>query len=154
MSLIIAGTGHRPNQCEQEYVVRSKARTKLRYSKAETFISGMAPGFDLWAADEALDLGINVIAVRPWATHEAGSEFEELYLKVSNLATKVVNVSDSDHYTGPQMYHARNEWMVDNATHVMSYMHPECKTGGTYACVQYAKKKGKPVANIYNDPPF
>lgn len=153
--MIIAVTGHRPSACEAEYIVRSKLRTKMKYAKnIESVIVGMAPGTDLWAADEALDLGINVIAARPWATHEAGSKFEELYSKVTNLATKVVNVSDSDHYTGPQMYYARNEWMVDNATHVMSYMHPECKTGGTYACVQYAKKKGKPVANIYNDPPF
>ena len=154
MTLVVAGTGHRPDKCEKEYIVRSKARTKLRYSKIETFISGMSPGFDLWAADEALDLGIKVIAARPWATHSAGKEFEELYLRVSNLAIKSVNVSDVDHYTGPQLYHARNEWMVDNATHVMAYLDPATTSGGTLACVKYAKKKGKPVANIWADPPF
>ena len=154
MGIVVAGTGHRPNQCEKEYVVRSKAGTKLRYSKAETFICGMAAGFDLWAAYEALNLGIDVIAARPWATHDAGKEFEELYNKVLNSASKVVVVNPSTQYPGPSVYHQRNQWMVDNATHVMAYLNPEVTTGGTFACVKYAKKEGKPVANIWADPPF
>ena len=154
MALIVAGTGHRPEQCEKEYVVRSKARTKLRYSKAETFICGMAAGFDLWAADEALDLGIKVIAARPWAGHSARVEDKELYEKVLRHAAQVEYIDNSKDYPGPGVYHARNQWMVDNATHVMAYLNPEATSGGTFQCVKYAKKKGKPVANIWADPPF
>jgi len=156
--MIVAGTGHRPEDAEDESVVRTKARVKLQYpgktgKKVETFICGMAAGFDLWAADEARKLGLKVIAARPWTTHTARKEDEELYQTIMDYASKIVVVTEADEYPGPWVYHKRNEWMVDNAEAVMAYW-SGVEKGGTFACVNYAKKVKKPIANIYNDPPF
>lgn len=153
--MIVAGTGHRPEQCEDEGVVRLKASIKLRDTEGvETFISGMAAGFDLWAADEAIDLGIPVIAARPWAGHKPRNGDEELYQKVLDNAIEIVDVMDAERYPGPQVYDLRNQWMVDNATHLMAYW-SGVEKGGTWNCVQYARDQDHiKIANIYWDPPF
>lgn len=157
--MIVAGTGHRPEDCEPESWVRTKARVKLQYptkqnQQVTTFITGMAAGFDLWAADEARKLGIEVIAAVPWKTHKASipKEFHELYDEILEYATKVHYLSDSTTFPGKYIYHKRNEWMVDNADAVMAYWNGK-ESGGTYACVKYADGK-KPIANTYYDPPF
>src|SRR6478735_7918700 len=155
--MIVAGTGHRPEDCEPEAWVRTKARVKLQYptkqgKKVSTFICGMAAGFDLWAADEARKLDIEVWAARPWAGHSPRLEDKILYETILAHATKIVCVDASDIYAGPHVYHKRNEWMVDNADAVMAYWNGK-ESGGTYACKRYAEKVGKPIANIYYDPP-
>ena len=149
----MAGTGHRPEDCEDEVIVRTKARTKLRYSGATVFICGMAAGLDLWAADEARLLGIEVWAAKPWAGHTPRKGDEQLYATIIEHASKVVNVVESDEFPGAWCYHKRNEWMVDHADVVMAYWNGK-ESGGTFACRNYAKKVEKPVANIYFDPPF
>lgn len=151
---IVAGTGHRSEDCEPEDIVRLKIRTKLRYTDGiETVISGMANGYDLWLADEALKLGLEVWAARPWAGHQPRKEDRELYDRIIAGASRVVNVDESEDYKGPWQYHKRNEWMVDHADAVMAYWNGKEK-GGTYACRNYAKKVGKPVANIIEAAPF
>lgn len=151
--MIVAVTGHRPQDCEAETIVRQKFRTALRYSGADVVISGMAAGVDLWAGDEADGLGIPIWCAKPWAGHTARKEDEELYRKLIARAEKVVNVTPFDDYPGPWVYHKRNEWMVDNATHVLAYWNGK-ESGGTYACRQYAKKVEKPIRNIYTAAPF
>lgn len=147
--LIIAGTGHRPEDTEGEFIVREKVRSALLERRAGVFISGMAAGYDLWSADEARLLGLEVWAARPWAGHKPRNEDTELYDTIIEYASRVVNVTDSEEYTGPWVYHKRNEWMIDHATHVLAYLNPEKNRGGTFACVAYAKKMGVPVRNIY-----
>jgi uncharacterized phage-like protein YoqJ len=126
----------------------------LRYANPDVFITGMAAGLDLWAADEAHNLGITTWAAIPWRGHVPRAEDVELYAKIRDVSDRVIYVTDVDDYPGPWVYHNRNEWMVDNATHVMAYLNPAKTTGGTYACCQYAKNVGKPIANIYGDAPF
>lgn len=154
-TLIVAGTGHRPEDCiHSETEVRIMARNKLRSSGATHFICGMASGFDLWAGYEAMLLGIEVWAAKPWAGHTPRAEDRELYASILEYASKVVNVDESETYKGPWVYQKRNEWMVDNADVVMAYWNPEKQKGGTFNCVEYARKKKKPIANIIGDPPF
>jgi uncharacterized phage-like protein YoqJ len=156
--VIIAGTGHRPEDIEEdEGVVRLKARTKLRYpnklgKSATTFICGLSSGFDLWAGDEARLLGLELIAARPWAGHEPRKADRELYDTLIAYASRVVNVDESPDYPGVWVYQKRNEWMVDSADAVMAYWSGKEK-GGTWNCVKYARGK-KPLTNIYHDPPF
>jgi uncharacterized phage-like protein YoqJ len=151
--MIVAGTGHRPEDCESEADVRIKSRVKLQYNdKITTFICGMAAGFDLWAADEARLLGLEVIAAKPWAGHKPRMEDAELYDRIVNYASRVVAVNESENYPGIWVYQKRNEWMVDNADAVMAYWSGK-EHGGTWNCIKYARGK-KPIANIYFDPPF
>lgn len=151
--MIIALTGHRSDKCEPESIVRQKVRTALRYSGAKTVISGMANGLDLWGADEALGLHIPVWCARPWRGHKARKGDEELYERILSNAEKIIDVTDYDRYPGSWVYPKRNEWMVDNATHVLAYMDPCTSGGGTFHCVNYARGK-KPIRNIYLAAPF
>lgn len=152
--MIIAVTGHRPEDIrELERDVRGKFRTTFSEAAPETVIVGMASGVDLWAGAEALLLGIEVIAAKPWAGHAPRAEDAELYATICDGAREVVEVDDSSKYPGPWVYHKRNEWMVDHATHILAYWSGK-ETGGTAACLRYANKVGKPVRNIYDLPPF
>jgi uncharacterized phage-like protein YoqJ len=146
--MILAVTGHRPQDCEDEETVRRKLRNNLDPIGTSVLICGMAAGVDLWAADEARLLGIEVWAAKPWTTHGPSRGDEELYATIIDYASKVVNVTESDTYPGPWCYHKRNEWMVDHATNVLTYWSGK-QSGGTYACLNYAKKKEVPVRNVY-----
>lgn len=151
--LIVAGTGHRPEDSEPESWVRTKARVKLQYTPGvTTFICGMASGFDLWAGDEARLLGLDVWAAKPWAGHKPRRGDEELYERIIAHASRVVSVVDQEEFPGNWCYQTRNKWMVDNAGVVMAYWSGK-EVGGTWNCVKYARGK-KPLANIYYDPPF
>jgi hypothetical protein len=151
--MIIAGTGHRPEDAEDEAIVRQKARTALQYSGASVFICGMAAGFDLWAGDEARQLGIEIWAAKPWTGHTWRKRDAEQYALLIASASRVVNVVEQEKYPGVWVYHNRDKWMVDNATHILAYLNPAAKSGGTYGTVQYARGK-KPIRNIYEAPPF
>lgn len=148
--LIIAGTGHRPEKSEGELVVRNKIATSLLTSGADVVICGMASGYDLWLGDEALSQGIEVWAAKPWSGHVPRVSDKELYRRVEDEASLVVNVIESDKYPGHWVYQKRNEWMVDNATHILSYFDGGEK-GGTWNCIKYARKVNKPIRNIYGD---
>ncbi len=149
----VAGTGHRSENCEDESIVRTKIRVKLQYTAGiTTVVTGMANGYDLWLGDEALLLGIEVIAARPWAGHQPRKEDRELYDRIIAAASRVVNVNESQKYPGAWCYQKRNEWMVDHADAVMAYW-DGTEDGGTWNCIEYARGK-KPIANIYYDPPF
>lgn len=149
--MIIAVTGHRSEDCEDETTVRRKLREGLAHAAFRddvVVICGMANGVDLWAADEAIGLGYEVWAAKPWAGHGPRQSDRELYAKVIEAASRVVNVTEQDEYPGPWAYHKRNEWMVDNATHVLTYWSGK-ESGGTYACLNYARKQNKPIRNVY-----
>lgn len=146
--MIIAVTGHRSEDCESEGIVRERLRASFIDAQPTSVIVGMANGVDLWAGAEAINLGISVVAARPWATHTPRNDDVELYAFVINGASRVVCVDEAESYVGPWLYHKRNEWMVDNATHILAYWSGK-KSGGTYACLRYAMKQEKPIRNIY-----
>ena len=154
IKMIVCGTGHRPEDSEDEGIVRLKARVKLQNTPAvKTFITGMASGFDLWAGDEARLRGLGIICAVPWRTHKPRVDDQELYDVLLDAAEKVVYVTDVSEYPGPWVYQKRNEWMVDNSDAVMAYWSGK-ETGGTWNCIKYARKKNAKIANIYHDPPF
>jgi len=144
--MIVAGTGHRPEKCD-ESDVRKKVEHVFKTAPVGVFISGVAAGYDLWAADVALDLGVELWVARPWKGHQPRLADAALYAKVIAGASKVFNVSEELEYPGPWIYQKRNEFMVDNATHVLAYW--DGTRGGTYNCVKYAEKKLVPIRNIY-----
>lgn len=146
--MIIAGTGHRVEDCEDEVTVRTKIREALRALQPDVVITGMAAGYDLWLGAEARDLGIEIWCAKPWATHGPRKEDEELYHSLISTASLVHNVDSAKTYPGPWVYHKRNEWMVDHCDLLLAYWSGKEK-GGTYACVKYAEKVGREMENIY-----
>ena len=150
--MIVALTGHRPEDCLQgEATVRRFARQTFEdVPEIKTVITGMAAGWDLWAADEARKMGLEVWAARPWAGHSPRKADEVLYWSLLKYATKVVNVNDSIEYPGAWCYQKRNEWMVDNGERVLAYWSGKEK-GGTWNCIKYTRKVKKRIRNVYGD---
>lgn len=144
--MIIALTGHRTDKIADERRVRETVRRMLREAQPRAVVCGMANGFDLFAGHEAINLGLHVWAAKPWQTHKPRKGDEHLYGSIEMFAERVVVVTDVDKYPGPWVYQKRNEWMVDNATHVLAYW--DGSAGGTANCVRYARGK-KPIRNIY-----
>jgi hypothetical protein len=146
--VIIAGTGHRPEDCGySETHIRQKIRSTLQNESVDTIICGMAAGYDLWLGDEAVNLGIEVWAAKPWASHGPRLGDENLYARVLSGASRVVNVDGALIYPGPKCYHDRNHWMVDNATHLLAWWSGK-EAGGTFACWKYAENN-IPRRNLY-----
>ena len=150
--MIIAVTGHRSEDCgADEPTVRARLREALASVPAgeeRILVCGMANGVDLWAGAEALALGYEVWAAKPWAGHQPRRADRELYASIVEAASRVVSVVEQNQYPGAWAYQKRNEWMVDHATHVLAYWSGKEK-GGTYNCVKYARKVGKPIRNVY-----
>lgn len=149
--IVLAGTGHRPEDCEHEDVIRDRIRQALLELAPDEVITGMAAGFDLYLGGEAIDMGIPTTAARPWAghTHRRGDESE--YARIIEGASRVVNVVNQVPYPGVYVYHKRDKWMIDNCTHVLAYLNPLATKGGTYGTVQYALKQQRPIRYIYGN---
>jgi hypothetical protein len=147
--IVLAGTGHRPEDCEDEDEIRTKIRNALLELSPDEVITGMAAGFDLYLGLEAIELGFPTTAARPWAGHAPRRSDVAEYARVIEGASKVVNCVAQVPYPGVWVYHNRDKWMIDHCTHVLSYLNPLATKGGTYGTVQYALKKQRPIRNIY-----
>lgn len=143
----MAITGHRPESLNDPTWVKAALRDGLMQTGATLVIQGMASGVDLWSAVVAWHLDIPYIAVKPWAGHSPRQADEYIYEWVERHAKNVVEVSPQQKYPGAWAYHARNEYMVDNADALLAVWNGK-KSGGTAACVNYAHKIGKPVFQI------
>lgn len=148
----IALTGHRSEDCRSEADVRARVSNALRLlpdgPEKHVVICGMANGYDLWAGTEALRLGCEVWAAKPWAGHKPRKSDVELYAEVIEGASRIHDCDPAEDYPGVWVYQRRNEWMVDNATHLLAYYNGSPK-GGTRNCWVYAKKK-LPVERMIN----
>jgi hypothetical protein len=147
--MILFGTGHRPEDIqESEDEVRAKIRIALLELAPSTVISGMASGFDLWFGNEALDLGIETWAAKPWAGHTPRRGDESEYARIIEDASRVISVTKIVPYPGPWVYPVRNHWMVDNGNYGLAYWNGK-ESGGTYECLKYAQTKLRQVTNCY-----
>ena len=136
--MILAITGHR--DISAPIALQHQLR-KVYFSLMPTrILQGMAIGADQIAARAALDLGIPYVAVRPWAGHTAGED----YTYILSKAADVVVLDTGSSYKGPWQHHNRNRYLVDSSDHLLAIWVGR-KSGGTYACIQYANKKMRPV---------
>ena len=147
-------TGHRfENDLNQEDAIRpllDKAIDKVIDAGYVVFISGMAVGTDVWAAEiiaskKKSNKDIKLICALPHPGFEKKrSEVEKLrYEKIINYADDVVEVSE--HYFR-SCYQKRNTWMVDNSSLMIAAFNGE--KGGTKNTIDYARRKGKKIDNI------
>lgn len=152
----IAITGHRLKDVkEPETHARTKLAVKMRYAEnVEEVIVGMCDGIDLWAADEARNLGYKVTAVVPYKGFRNRIETPELYDSVLEYASEVVVLNDAIEPPGPNCFHVRNRYMVDRADVLLAYCELGRQSGGTVATIKYAIEKDIPVANVINNAPY
>jgi uncharacterized phage-like protein YoqJ len=161
-TVTVAFTGYRPPKIRRtlgegdiEAAVRFAAReaiVRLYGDGYRIFLSGMAEGFDLWAAHEALLLReggecpeLSLTAVVPFTGQERRFEHgqAELYRRALEGADRVVVLSPD--YTR-DCYARRNDWLVDNAALVACWF--DGQRGGTQYTVRRARKAGVPVVNL------
>ena len=116
----------------------------------QTFLCGMAKGFDLLCADILLDIreqrkeyrNISLIAVLPHANHGFADSWGELHRVVKQCANQIVIISPE--YTS-SCYYQRNRYMIDNSSHLICYW--DGQEGGTAQTVRMAKSAGTTIHN-------
>lgn len=155
-------TGHRPeslkvlfNKSSEEYCALKKVLSSVIDSCIDDgytdFISGMARGIDIMAAEIVIEkkknnplLSLHAALPCPnqcdgWTNIEK-EQFKEL---LSCADTKTII---SPIFTSTCML-SRNRYMVDNSERVIAVWNGYFK-GGTAYTVRYAKKEGKEIINI------
>ncbi len=150
-----AFTGHRWYDSSRKQCVIEKLEVCVReaYKNGITnFISGMAIGFDLLAAELVLSLkqecpAITLTAALPFG--EQASRFNERnksrYYKCLSQADDIVILSND--YTA-KCYLERDRFMVEHSSLLIACYDGRNK-GGTFWTVNYAARIGKNVINIY-----
>ena len=147
-------TGHRP-----EKLGISESKVKSLLEKAidtaiengfTTFITGMAPGIDIWAAEIVLEKRKHNAALRLiCAVPHPG--FEKRKTKYEE--TRYKNIIDNADYTQTicnhyfrACYQRRNKFMVDRSNLVIAVWNGE--KSGTKNTIDYAVRKGVKVINV------
>lgn len=146
-------TGHRPEKLSQpERKIIAALDREIRAAVDDgfvTFISGMARGVDIWAAEIVLQLKkegcpLHLICASPFDGFERSwpSEWQRRYRDVLAAADLVKYISPA---YSPACFQIRNEWMVDRSARVIAVFNGE--RGGTKNTIDYAARKGVRVVN-------
>lgn len=171
----ISFTGHRPDSAGMGSYKPSPEQTWIRNQVREALIrarnkipdveviGGLALGFDLWAMDEALKLGIPVHAYQPCAD-QTNRWFEESKREHSRIiaASKTHQkcwerpwpaIADSIPYQF-LVYQWRNECMLEDSNILIACWNGKT-SGGTYNCLSSARtgksKVYAPFENLKKD---
>ena len=141
----------------RERIVRRTASAVLllRDQGYNTFLCGMATGFDLWAGLAVLSLkkqlsDLRLIAVVPYRGQANGFpyEFKELHSAVLAAADRRVCLHDT---CTRSCFHERNRAMLDHASALVCYY--DGQPGGTAYTVDLARKRDMTVLNLCDDAP-
>lgn len=115
-----------------------------------TFLSGMAQGFDLMAAERVINLkqkypDIQLIAVIPFP--EQADDFSDFW---KNLYSHCLDNADQTVMIAPRYYsgcyYARNDFLIEFSSVIICYF--DGQSGGTKYTVTKANKKGLEMINI------
>lgn len=152
MDKTCALTGHRALSADFSAERLREQLLRLIGKGTDTFLCGMARGFDFAAAEVLLALKreypLRLVACVPCADQAKGfsAENKKKYENLLNACDETVILHES--YLNGCMFE-RNRYMVDRADFVFAYL--ARKKGGTAYTVNYAKRKGKPVL-FYGEP--
>ena len=147
-------TGHRPEKLslpEAEVIAWLEKETRQAIADGfTTFISGMARGVDIWAAEIVLKLRdsgapIHLICACPYPGFDRSwsQEWRDRYQRVLRDADLVRNISGG---YNRYCFQRRNEWMVDHSARVIAAF--DGKPGGTKNTIEYAVSHGVFVVTI------
>ncbi len=147
-------TGHRPGKMEfGEKEIKPLLEMAIDNAIADgyvTFITGMAMGTDIWAAEIVLERkkhnkDIHLICALPHPNFDNRRSMAEKmrFNKIIKNADLVKEINEH-YFTG--CYQVRNEWMVDRSNLVISVFSGQ--KSGTNNTVDYAKRKDIKVVNV------
>lgn len=149
-------TGHRTDKLQLDEKVIGDLLKKYIFSAIKdnifVFMSGMAEGFDVIAAETVIYLKesfpkIKLICVLPFngfGNKRTDAE-KNRYDNVLKKADDIIIVSE--HYS-KYCFQKRNVFMVDNSIRVISAYNGS--KGGTQNTINYAKRKNVEIINILN----
>lgn len=148
-------TGHRPEKLlVPEENIKAALKKEIRQAIADgmnVFITGMAPGVDIWAAEiiielrEQEQLPLKLIAASPHPGFENrwSVAWQKRYAAVMASADYIKEVSPK---YSRNCYQIRNEWMVDHSARVIAVWNGQ--PSGTKNTVVYANRQGVSVVNV------
>ena len=118
----------------------------------EFFISGMAFGFDMLAAEAVLrNPNAKLVCALPLLNQSLfwNSNEKKRYSDILNRAAIIIYPKEEDVKNG---YMNRNKYMVNNSSFVIACFNESNKQirSGTAATVRYAKSQNVPVINIWD----
>ena len=147
-------TGHRPEKLTvDERVVKRELEKEIRLAVSEgkkVFISGMARGVDLWAAEIVLrvraeDSEVKLICACPFDGFEDSWNAE-----AKGQYRSILERADLVRYICPKYsrscFQIRNEWMVNHSALVIAVFNGT--PSGTKNTVDYATRVGVPIRVI------
>lgn len=149
-----AFTGHRTYAGDCDDVLDAVLR-RLYGRGFRTFISGMAAGFDMAAAQAVLRLrrshpDVRLVCAIPFRGQAArfapaDAERYDALCRAADVAIYLCEEYDAG------CYRRRNDFLVDESSYMVAYYDSSLR-GGTCYTVKRARRKGLPVENIYPDP--
>jgi uncharacterized phage-like protein YoqJ len=147
-------TGHRPEKLTRhEKSITKDLEKEIRQAVADglnVFITGMARGVDIWAAqivlmlrDEGCD--VKLMCACPYEGFERGwsQEWQKAYREILVAADFVKYVCEG---YSRACFQIRNEWMVDHSARVIAVFNGE--KSGTKNTIDYAIRQNVPVEFI------
>lgn len=149
-------TGHRPEKLTvPEPIVIAALDKEIRQAVADglnVFITGMAPGVDIWAAEivirlrdeEHLPLKLIAAVPHPGFENRWSVDWQKRYAAVMAAADLTRDISPKYHRG---VYQVRNEWMVDHSARVIAVWNGQ--PSGTKNTIVYADRHGIPVMNVF-----
>ncbi len=149
--MIVAGTGHRPERLGgygQDVFQRlvDLGHAYIVNKRPTSIISGMALGWDQALAQAAIDCGVPFIAALP-GQNQPSRWPEEAKARWELLLSKAASSVCLESHVTPRSLDRRNQWMVDHCDRMVALY--DGGWGGTFNCLEYAKRKKKPVDNLW-----
>ncbi len=150
-------TGHRPEKLQQtEKEICKGLEQEIRKaidSGTYVFITGMARGVDIWAAEIVLRLrnegqNVKLICASPYEGFERGwsHDWQQRYNAVLRSADLVRFICPG---YSRACFQIRNEWMVDHSALVIAVFNGQ--PSGTKNTIDYAKRKGVAYRNVLSE---
>lgn len=125
------------------------------------FISGLAMGTDLWAAEyilhkKATNNSLKLIGAMPYLRHAElfPSSYRELLRKTELGADRLICVNSNPDIIfsrkgkGSELYRERNYFMVDNASAVIAFFNSGESFSGTAQTLNYARRQDKKICRF------
>mgnify|MGYP002619467171 FL=1 len=152
---IVAFTGHRSIDPKKVESVKRELITivKTLYAKGvRIYLSGMAIGFDMLAAEVILSLkpklpSLKLISVIPFRNQHNRWNINDKKRYNDILAQADDSIVLSEWYFNG-CYLKRNDFMINHSCGLIAYYNGTNK-GGTFYTIRKAKSKGKDILNIF-----
>lgn len=149
-------TGHRPEKLPDNgdpssqtiLVLKSLLRQEIEEAVNDgfdTFITGMAPGVDMWAAEIVGELmkndkSLKLYGVYPFRNYDVKYKTDDEILRTEDIISFATDVLYLNEKYSPQCMSERNRFMVDRSSRLIAVV-GSYKTGTGYT-IKYAKNTG------------